>query len=102
MATLRQQYENYLFSTDSKITFEEWERTVFNKKFSSLSQRKINAILNTFPDVDIESEYEKEERLLEDFDEYLRLLADMKVGLKRKMMLLEGYVDIIKIKNNGI
>jgi len=100
MATLRQQYENYLFSTDSKITFEEWERTVFNKKFSSLSQRKINAILNTFPDVDIESEYEKEERLLEDFDEYLKLLSDMKVGLKRKMMLLEGYVDVIKSKKN--
>jgi|LakMenE01Jun11ns_1017448.scaffolds.fasta_scaffold9816310_1 hypothetical protein len=101
MATLRQQYENYLFATDSKITFEEWERTVFNKKFSSLSQRKINAILNTFPDVDIESEYEKEERLLEDFDEYLKLLSDMKVGLKRKMMLLEGYVDVIKSKKNG-
>jgi hypothetical protein len=100
MATLRQQYENYLFATDSKITFEEWERTVFNKKFSSLSQRKINAILNTFPDVDIESEYEKEERLLEDFDEYLKLLSDMKVGLKRKMMLLEGYVDVIKSKKN--
>jgi len=44
MATLRQQYENYLFVSDSKITFEEWERTVFNKKFSSMSQRKINAI----------------------------------------------------------
>jgi hypothetical protein len=101
MATLGQQYENYLFATDSKITFEEWERTVFNKKFSSLSQRKINAILNTFPDVDIESEYEKEERLLEDFDEYLKLLSDMKVGLKRKMMLLEGYVDVIKSKKNG-
>jgi len=100
MATLRQQYENYLFATDSKITLEEWERTVFNKKFSSLSQRKINAILNTFPDVDIESEYEKEERLLEDFDEYLKLLSDMKVGLKRKMMLLEGYVDVIKSKKN--
>ena len=100
MATLRQQYENYLFATDSKITFEEWERTVFNKKFSSLSQRKINAILNTFPEVDIESEYEKEERLLEDFDEYLKLLSDMKVGLKRKMMLLEGYVDVIKSKKN--
>jgi hypothetical protein len=100
MATLRQQYENYLFVSDSKITFEEWERTVFNKKFSSLSQRKINAILNTFHDVDIESEYEKEERLLEDFDEYLKLLSDMKVGLKRKMMLLEGYVDVIKSKKN--
>ena len=100
MATLRQQYENYLFATDSKITFEKWERTVFNKKYSSLSQRKINAILNTFPDVDIESEYEKEERLLEDFDEYLKLLSDMKVGLKRKMMLLEGYVDVIKSKKN--
>lgn len=101
MATLRQQYENYLFSSDSKITFEEWERTIFNQKFSNLSQRKINAILNTFPDVDIESEYEKEERLLEDLDEYLRLLADMRVGLKRKMILLEGYVDIIKSKKNA-
>ncbi len=101
MSTLIQQYKNYLSETDSKITFEEWERTVFNKKFSSLSQRKINAILNTFPEVDIESEYEKEERLLEDFDEYLRLLAEMKVGLKRKIMLMEGYVDIIKNKKNA-
>lgn len=101
MATLRQQYENYLFASDSKITFEEWERTVFNQKFSNLSQRKINAILNTSPDVDIESVYEKEERILEDFDEYLRLLSEMKVGLKRKMMLLEGYMDVIKKKNNA-
>ena len=101
METLRQQYENYIFALDSKISFEEWERTVFNQKFSNLSQRKINAILNTFPDVDIESVYEKEERMLEDFDEYLRLLSEMKVGLKRKMMLLEGYVDIIKSKKNA-
>ena len=65
-----------------------------------MSIHKLNAIKNTFPDLDIESEYEKEERLLEDFDEYLKLLSDMKVGLKRKMMLLEGYVDVIKSKKN--
>ena len=101
MATLRQQYENYLFATDSKITFEEWERTVFNKKFSSLSQRKINAILNTFPIVDIEIGCKKEEIMLEDFNEYLKLLSEMKVDLKRKIFLIEGYMDVIKKKNNA-
>lgn len=55
MATLRQQYENYLFvNQDSKITFEEWERTVFIKKFENLPKQNIPDKKQTYNKLSIE------------------------------------------------
>jgi hypothetical protein len=63
-----------------------------------MSIHKLNAIKNTFPDLDLEIQKEVEPQTrLEEFNDYLKLLADMdKVGIKRKIMLLEGYIDITK------
>ena len=69
-----------------------------------MSTHKLNAIKNTFPDLDLEIQKEVEPQTrLEELNDYLRMLADMdKVGIKRKIMLLEGYIDITKkrIKND--
>jgi hypothetical protein len=60
--------------------------------------RMKNAIKNTFPDMEIQKET-KPQSQLEDLDDYLRMLADMdKIGIRRKIVLLEGYIN--KIKNN--
>jgi len=114
MATLRQQYENYLFASDSKISFEEWEREIFSKKFKNLPKqdtswddpqlsdgdmpiRMKNALNNTFPDLEIQKEVNPQTQL-EELNDYLRMLSDMdKIGIRRKIVLLEGYVN--KIKN---
>lgn len=60
--------------------------------------RMKNAINNTFPDMEIQKEI-KPQSQLEELDDYLRLLADMdKIGIRRKIVLLEGYLH--KIKKN--
>lgn len=60
--------------------------------------RMKNAIKNTFPDLQIQNE-SKSQSQLEELDDYLRMLADMdKIGIRRKIVLLEGYIH--KIKNN--
>ena len=63
-----------------------------------MSTHKLNAIKNTFPDLDLEIQKEVEPQTqLEEFNDYLRMLADMEtVGIKRKIMLLEGYINIVK------
>lgn len=66
-----------------------------------MSQRLKNAIKNTFPDIEFEIQKEVEPQTqLEELNDYLRMLADMdKINLKRKIVLLEGYIH--KIKNHG-
>ena len=41
---------------------------------------------------------EQEQRQLDELNEYLRMLADMdRIGIRRKIVLLEGYIH--KVKN---
>ena len=63
-----------------------------------MSTHKLNAIKNTFPDLDLEIQKEVEPQTqLEELNDYLRMLADMEnVTIRRKVMLLEGYIDITK------
>jgi hypothetical protein len=63
-----------------------------------LSIRQQNALKNTFPDLEIQKEVEPQTQL-DELNDYLRLLADMdNIGIRRKIFLLEGYIN--KIKNN--
>jgi hypothetical protein len=63
-----------------------------------LSNRHKNALKNIFPDLEIQKEVDPQ-ILLEELNDYLRLLADMdKIGIRRKIVLLEGYIH--KLKNN--
>jgi hypothetical protein len=68
-----------------------------------LSNRHKNAIKNTFPDLDLEIQKEVEPQTqLEEFNDYLRMLADMEnVTIRRKIMLLEGYSNLVikRLKN---
>jgi hypothetical protein len=58
-----------------------------------LSNRHKNALKNTFPDLEIQKEVEPQTQL-EELNDYLRLLADMdKIGVRRKLFLLEGYMN---------
>jgi len=62
--------------------------------------RQQNALKNTFPDLEIQKEVEPQ-TLLEELNDYLRLLADMdNIGIRRKLFLLEGYMNkvIIQLK----
>ena len=61
-----------------------------------MSTHKLNAIKNTFPDLDLEIQKEVEPQTqLEEFNDYLRMLADMEnVTIRRKIMLLEGYSNL--------
>lgn len=61
--------------------------------------RQQNALKNTFPDMEIQKEI-KPQSQLEELDDYLRMLAGMdKIGIRRKIVLLEGYIN--KIRNHG-
>ena len=62
-----------------------------------MSIHKLNAIKNTFPDLDLEIQKEVEPQTqLEEFNDYLRMLADMEnVTIRRKIMLLEGYTNLV-------
>ncbi len=68
-----------------------------------MSIHKLNAIKNTFPDLDLEIQKEVEPQTqLEEFNDYLRMLADMEnVTIRRKIMLLEGYSNLVikRLKN---
>jgi len=60
--------------------------------------RQQNVLKNTFPDIEIQKEVEPQTQL-EELNDYLKMLADMdKIGIRRKVVLLEGYIN--KIKNN--
>jgi hypothetical protein len=88
--------------------------------------RKLNALKNTFPDIikqwdDLKvvdnsnkpniaelmgseaGKLLKEEfNQLDDLNDYLRMLADMdKIGIRRKIVLIEGYIDNLK-KNKQV
>ena len=62
-----------------------------------MNTHKLNAIKNTFPDLDLEIQKEVEPQTqLEEFNDYLRMLADMEnVTIRRKIMLLEGYSNLV-------
>ncbi len=66
-----------------------------------LSNRHMNALKNTFPDLEIQKEVEPQTQL-DELNDYLRLLADMdNITISRKVFLLEGYMNkvINKLKN---
>lgn len=71
-----------------------------------MSTHKLNAIKNTFPDLDLEIQKEVEPQTqLEEFNDYLRMLADMEnVTIRRKIMLLEGYSNLVikRLKNKQL
>jgi hypothetical protein len=61
----------------------------------------MNALKNTFPDLEIQKEVEPQTQL-DELNDYLRLLADMdNITISRKVFLLEGYMNkvINKLKN---
>jgi len=63
-----------------------------------LSNRHMNTLKNTFPDLEIQKEVEPQTQL-DELNDYLRLLADMdNIGIRRKIVLLEGYTH--KLKNS--
>jgi hypothetical protein len=138
MATLRTQYENYLFvNQEPHISFEEWERRIYTPKIEAFKKlreetikkweatglldgldkdmtfktqkvnlsglmesdmpiRQQNVLKNTFPDIEIQKEVEPQTQL-EELNDYLKMLADMdKIGIRRKIVLLEGYINKIK------
>jgi hypothetical protein len=60
--------------------------------------RQQNALKNTFPDIEIQKEVEPQTQL-EELNDYLKMLADMdKIGIRRKIVLIEGYINKIKKK----
>ena len=63
--------------------------------------RMKNALKNTFPDMEIQKE-SKPQSQLEELNDYLGMLADMdKIGIRRKIVLLEGYMNKVvnQLKN---
>ena len=62
--------------------------------------RMKNAINNTFPDMDLNIQKEVEPQTqLEELNDYLIMLAEMdKIGIRRKIVLLEGYIHMLKNK----
>ena len=63
--------------------------------------RMKNALKNTFPDMEIQKESNPQSQL-EELNDYLRMLADMdKIGIRRKLFLLEGYMNKVvnQLKN---
>lgn len=64
-----------------------------------MSERLKNALKNTFPEIDMEVQKEMTpQNQLEELNDYLRMLADMdKVGIRRKLILMEGYIN--KVRN---
>jgi len=68
------------------------------RPIEELSNRHNNAIKNTFPDIEIQKEVEPQNQL-DELNDYLKVLADMdKIGIRRKIVLIEGYIN--KLKNN--
>jgi hypothetical protein len=68
------------------------------RHIEELSNRHKNAIKNTFPDIEIQKEV-KPQNQLDELNDYLKVLADMdKIGIRRKIVLIEGYIN--KLKNN--
>ena len=68
-----------------------------------MSERLKNALKNTFPDMDLEVQKEMTPQTqLEELNDYLIMLAKMDtIGVRRKLFLLEGYMNkvISQLKN---
>jgi hypothetical protein len=68
------------------------------RPIEELSNRHNNVIKNTFPDIEIQKEV-KPQNQLDELNDYLKVLADMdKIGIRRKIVLIEGYINKIKKK----
>jgi hypothetical protein len=66
-----------------------------------MSIRQQNALKNTFPDLEIQNNVDPKTQL-DELNNYLRMLADMdNIGIRRKLFLLEGYMNkiISQLKN---
>jgi len=122
MATLRTQYENYLFvNQEPHISFEEWERRIYTPTIESFNKLREETIKKweatglldgldkdmTFKTQKInlaelmESEasklLKKEWTMLDELNQYLIMLSEMdKIGIRRKLVLLQNYIDNIK------
>ena len=122
MATLRTQYENYLFvNQEPHISFEEWERRIYTPTIESFNKLREEPIKKweatglldgldkdmTFKTQKInlaelmESEasklLKKEWTMLDELNQYLIMLSEMdKIGIRRKLVLLQNYIDNIK------
>ena len=122
MATLRTQYENYLFvNQEPHISFEQWERRIYTPTIESFNKLREETIKKweatglldgldkdmTFKTQKInlaelmESEasklLKKEWTMLDELNQYLIMLSEMdKIGIRRKLVLLQGYIDNIK------
>jgi hypothetical protein len=61
--------------------------------------RQQNALKNTFPDMDLEVQKEMTPQTqLEELNDYLIMLAKMDtIGVRRKLVLMEGYIN--KVRN---
>lgn len=104
---------------DKDMTFKTQKVNLSGLMESDIPIRQQNAIKNTFPEVVekwdkksnisdkpnmaelMESEASKllkeEFSQLDELNDYLRMLSDMdKIGIRRKIVLLEGYVNKIK------
>lgn len=68
-----------------------------------MSEDLLNQTDNTFLDIDVKVQKETvRQTQLEELDDYLRMLADMdKIGIRRKIVLLEGYLHKVKKIING-
>ncbi len=64
-----------------------------------MSERLKNALKNTFPDMDLEVQKEMTPQTqLEELNDYLIMLAKMDtIGIRRKLVLMEGYIN--KVRN---
>jgi hypothetical protein len=60
-----------------------------------MSERLKNALKNTFPDMDLEVQKEMTPQTqLEELNDYLIMLAKMDtIGVRRKLVLMEGYIN---------
>ena len=64
-----------------------------------LSNRHKNTIKNTFTDTEVQKEAEPQNQL-EELNDYLRMLADMdRIGVRRKIVLIEGFIHMLKTKS---
>ena len=70
-----------------------------------MSERLKNALKNTFPDMDLEVQKEMTPQTqLEELNDYLIMLAKMDtIGVRRKLVLMEGYMNkvISQLKKNS-
>jgi hypothetical protein len=64
-----------------------------------MSERLKNALKNTFPDMELEVQKEMTPQTqLEELNDYLIMLAKMDtIGVRRKLVLMEGYIN--KVRN---